>query len=68
MSTPSSVTWVDAAEQLPDSDTTVLIHCSQSDDPVWMGYHDGETWRAVDGMDLGDAFVDHWADLPEAPQ
>jgi hypothetical protein len=59
--------WVDACKQLPDSDTTVLIHCPISDDPVWIGYHDGEMWRQIDGEALPDDFVDHWAELPEPP-
>lgn len=63
-----SVTWIPVEESLPDSDTTVMIHCPISDDPVWIGYHDGQAWRDVDGGELGPDFVDHWADLPEPPQ
>lgn len=62
------ITWNDAEKGLPDADRTVLIHCPISDDPVWIGYWDGETWRAVDGVDLGPDFVDHWADLPDGPK
>ncbi len=63
-----AVEWQDASLQLPDSDTTVLVHCPISDDPVWLGYHDGEHWRSIDGQTLDDKFVDHWADLPEGPK
>lgn len=69
-STPgaSTIQWVSTITGgLPDSDTTVLIHCPISDDPVWMGYHDGETWRSVDGEALDRDFVDHWAHLPDPP-
>lgn len=62
-----TIQWTAAAIQLPDADLTVLIHCPISDDPVWLGYFDGETWRDVDGGDLGTTFVDHWANLPDPP-
>ena len=62
-----TVQWFDVDEQLPDDGQTVLIHCAGADDPVWIGYHDGETWRDVDGANLGNAFVHHWAELPEPP-
>lgn len=67
----ATVQWHDAEKELPDSDTTVLIHCPISDDPVWLGYHDGNTWwRDVggDSFSLPELFVDHWADLPEPPK
>lgn len=64
---PSIVTW-HTAENLPDADTTVLIHCPDLDEPVWLGYHDGETWRAVDGGKITKDGVQHWADMPEGPQ
>lgn len=57
--------WTSSRRSLPDSDLTVLIHSSASDEPVWMGYHDGETWRAISGEK---AKVTHWAPLPEPPQ
>lgn len=72
VSAPSSgsvaaVEWVDAMQAKPDSDCTVLIHCPIADDPVWLGYHDGETWRNADGEALEEEFVDHWANLPDPP-
>lgn len=54
--------WIDAAKQLPDSDTTVLIHVPGDDEPVWLGFHDGEMWRYVDGMPIPG--VTQWADIP----
>ena len=62
------VRWIRVSQEMPDSELTVLIHCPISDDPVWIGYHDGTAWRAVDGMDLGEDFVDHWAALPDPPK
>lgn len=30
---------------LPDSETTVLMHLDDPEQPVWPGWHDGEQWR-----------------------
>lgn len=60
------VRWVSTIEAMPDSDTTVLIHVPRGDDPVWMGFHDGEQWRYVDAMPVGKR-VRYWAHLPEPP-
>lgn len=54
--------WIEAAQQLPDSDTTVLVHAPQADEPIWMGFHDGEMWRYVDATPA--VGVIEWADLP----
>lgn len=71
MSNPTALkkagAWHDTREEMPDADMTVLVHCPPSDDPVWLGYFDGETWRNVAGEDLGAEFVTHWMDLPEPP-
>lgn len=55
--------WKAVKDEVPDSDATVLIACD-TDEPVWLGYHDGETWRTVDGAATT---VTHWAELPEPP-
>jgi hypothetical protein len=60
----TSVIWTRVAEVMPDSDTTVMIFDPTADEPVWLGYFDGEAWRAVDGMQ---AHPTHWMDLPEGP-
>jgi hypothetical protein len=57
-----TITWNDACLKLPDSDSTVLISCPTADEPVWLGYHDGEDWFAVDG---GPALVVAWAKMPK---
>ena len=56
--------WHLVDEVLPDSDTTVLVFHKDEDEPVGLGFHDGECWRQVDGAR---AVVSHWAVLPEGP-
>jgi len=58
------VGWRRCADEMPDSDSTVMIHHAEEGEPVWMGYHDGETWRQVDGARCA---VTHWMPLPEPP-
>ena len=36
------ITWVACDSSLPDSDMSVLIRIPDSDDRVWIGYHDGQ--------------------------
>lgn len=48
----------------PDSDLTVLVHCPQESEPVFVGWLDGDAWRDVHGMRIR---VAHWADLPPPP-
>lgn len=63
----ATITWTDAKERQPQLDSTVLMHCPRSADPVWLGYWDGYVWHDVDGADLGPKAVRHWAELPSAP-
>lgn len=56
--------WRRCADEMPDSDQTVMIHHAEEDEPVWLGYHDGETWRLVDGTRCA---VSHWKHLPPPP-
>jgi hypothetical protein len=65
MNTPTQTLWIDAETQLPDSDLTVLIHHQANDEPVWLGYHDGETWRDVNAEEVQ---VSHWMDMPAPPE
>jgi hypothetical protein len=67
-----SVQWFAATDRLPDSDTTVLVCAPGADEPVWLGYHDGEAWYAVDGAEYGNeeelvAEVLAWAVMPVGP-
>lgn len=52
--------WRDTADELPDSDETVLVECD-GDEPVWLGYHDGAQWLSVDGEAI---HVTGWMPLP----
>lgn len=56
--------WIPIAEALPDDDLTVIVATPDSDEPVWIGYHDGEGWHFADSMP---AHVTHWRQLPEPP-
>jgi hypothetical protein len=55
-----TIQWMPAAE-LPDSDSIVLITCTDGDDPVWLGYYDGTEWLTVEGAAVK---VSHWAEMP----
>lgn len=64
-----TLSWISAAEQLPDSDTTVMVHAPKASEPVWLGYHDGDSWFSVDGSEYGNeeeliAEVVAWAEMP----
>lgn len=58
-------TWTEwhPAIKLPDSDTTVLVFSPKADEPVWLGYHDGEAWRTAEGERYATP-VDAWAEIP----
>lgn len=57
------VVWTRVDVALPDSDTTVVITLDpeHANEPVWLGYHDGEKWRDVSGLVVE---VLYWADMP----
>jgi hypothetical protein len=59
--------WISVRKQLPDSDTTVMVHCPKESEPVWLGYWDSEygTWRTIDHAPVT---VTHWQHLPEVPK
>jgi len=58
---PENDTWKSVHDEMPDADQTVLVHYPNADEPVWLGFHDGETWRDVNADPLT---VTHWRDLP----
>ena len=60
--TPHTCSWISVEKSLPDSDTTVLITTIDNSEPVWLGYHNGDCWRSVDGSQVS---VSHWAEMPE---
>jgi hypothetical protein len=43
---------------------TVIVHSPNEDEPVWLGYFDGERWRSVDSAPIR---VTHWQPLPDPP-
>lgn len=62
--------WIDANEQMPDADETVLLFMPDADgEPVWPGYfqcYGDSSWALADGMPAGR--VTHWMHFPEAPE
>jgi len=61
--------WVSVSQSLPDSDQTVIVYCPESNEPIWLGYLDGDTWRDIDAMPIAhQAPVTHWMPLPEPPE
>lgn len=64
-----TVSWIDASQDLPDDEATVLI--ALSDGEVWTGFRDAGEWRFVSAepVDQGSGVtVTHWAPIPEAPK
>ena len=59
------IVWRQPDIAMPDSDETVIVCAFDLDDPVWLGYHDGERWISVDGFPLGN--VTCWAHMPKGP-
>lgn len=58
------ITWHNAATDLPDCDSTVLVQIDPAtphSEPVWPGYLDGEQWRTAEGDPVT---VVAWADMP----
>ena len=65
-----SINWIAVAEELPDSDTTVLVCAPGADEPVWFGYYDGVYWFATTGEEYGNEeeiaqAVIAWAHIPK---
>lgn len=57
--------WRAAGEELPDDELTVLVATPDGNEPVFLGYKDGEIWRSVNGELIE---VSHWMPLPEPPK
>lgn len=55
------ITWHEVAKDMPDADLTVLVRTHGSEEPVWLGFFDGEVWRDTDGQEIT---VVRWADMP----
>lgn len=63
--------WIPVDEELPDSDTTVMIFNTNWNDPVFMGWLDGDMWRNIHAAPLNGREHDfefvpptHWAHMP----
>ena len=55
-----TVTWIPVAIDLPDADTTVNVQTIDCNEPVWLGYWNGECWNDVEGVPIS---VSHWAPM-----
>jgi hypothetical protein len=66
--TTTTITWIPAAERLPDDDITVLI--ALADGEVVAGWQEVDCWFDSTGwqIDADSNPVTHWADLPAAPE
>jgi len=62
-----TIEWVACSERLPDDYLNVLIHAPNDDEPIWLGYVDGECWRTVEGIPLPEGHVVDWAEMPAGP-
>lgn len=56
------ITWIEAARELPDADLTVLVRTRGCEEPVWLGFWDGEGWRDIDTIPIQ---VVRWCELPK---
>lgn len=61
-----AIDWRNAVAELPDADATVLVSVPEADEPVWLGWLDGDVWRYVDGSEIP-VPVKAWAELPGGP-
>lgn len=55
--------WQDARQVLPDAEMSVLVFSPENDEPVWIGFYDGERWVS-DGLVEYETPVVAWAELP----
>ena len=61
----ATMEWIDAGEEMPDSDTDVIV--ATEDGHIEGGFHDGKDWRWVNAS-LIEIDVTHWMPFPEPPQ
>lgn len=61
----SVAAWRSVEDEMPDADETVLVHAADADEPVWLGYFDGDVWRCVEGPIRK---VTDWAPMPDGPR
>lgn len=58
-----AITWHDAAAELPDDETTVLVCSPDGSEPVWPGFHDERGWHWIESTEQCIA-VTYWAEMP----
>jgi hypothetical protein len=61
------IQWHSVAEQLPDSNTTVLVSTPANGEPVWLGFYENDVWLAIDGGEFESGAVLAWAHVPKGP-
>jgi hypothetical protein len=62
----ANMEWIDANEELPDDEETVLI--ALDDGEVWTGYHSEGRWWYVCADPIDSARITHWLPFPPAPE
>lgn len=60
-----TITWNAVGDRLPDADLTVLVAIRGCDEPIWLGYFDGDGWLSIDGTVID---VTNWSDMPSGPE
>ena len=58
------MTWTAINEDVPDDEQIVIVHVEVQNDPVWIGYKQGQKWYTAEGFRV---FPTHWCELPEPP-
>ena len=62
-----NITWANAHETLPDDNTTILLFAPESNEPIWIGYHEDDSFYVDDGTAVPPGSVTYWANLPYGP-
>lgn len=60
-----TITWHNAAHEVPDADTTVLVCSPDGTEPVSLGFFCG-AWHLAEAPHLAIA-VTFWSEVPEGP-
>lgn len=64
--TTETITWIAAADRLPDDDRNVLQTAPGA--MVWPGYCVNGAWYSADGCAYAAGEVTHWAEMPKGPR
>jgi len=62
-----SISWIPVEQEVPDCDMTVNIFAPEANEPIWLGYWDGDNWVGIDGSILS-SLVTHWAPMLNGPK